>query len=119
LKNNPSNRYVACEEAGSVKAIDSKTRGTKPVTPQLLGGNPSTKAILHLMDKNDLHVKVRGDDITVTDADHTVTYKKWADQPHLILTYSFFDLTARAASEFRACAWTAANDKARELGWIA
>ena len=55
------------------------------------------------MDKNDLHVKVRGDDITVTDADHTVTYKKWADQP----------------PEFRACAWTAANDKARELGWIA
>lgn len=70
------------------------------------------------MDKNELHVKVRGDDITVTEADHTVTYKKWTDQSHLVLTYSSLDLTTRAASEFRARAWAAANDKARELGWI-
>jgi hypothetical protein len=65
-------------------------------------------------------VKVDGDDITVTghDTQYTVTYKKWADLPHLVLTYSSFDLTTRAASEFRTRAWTAANDKARELGWV-
>jgi hypothetical protein len=62
---------------------------------------------------------VDGGDITVTgQGTYTVTYKKWADLPHLVLTYSSFDLTTRAASEFRARAWKLANDKARELGWI-
>jgi hypothetical protein len=69
-----------------------------------------------MTDNDDLKVKVRGDEITVTQADHTVTYKKWADLPHLVLTYSSLDLTTRAASKFRGRAWTAANDKARELG---
>jgi hypothetical protein len=63
---------------------------------------------------------VDGGDITVTGhgTDYTVTYKKWADLPHLVLTYSSFDLTTRTASEFRARARSAANAKARELGWV-
>jgi hypothetical protein len=49
-------------------------------------------------------VKVDGGDITVTGqgTDYTLTYKKWPDLPHLVLTYSSFDLTTRTASEFRA-----------------
>ena len=61
-----------------------------------------------------------GADITVTGGgtDYALTYKKWPDLPHLVMRYSSFDLTTRAASEFRARGSKLANDKARELGWI-
>ncbi len=74
------------------------------------------------MDKHDLHVRVQGGDITVTlpGTDYTVTYKQWTALGHLVMTYSSFDLhlTTPSVSKFRARAWQAANDKARELGWI-
>ena len=50
--------------------------------------------------------------------DLTVIYRKWADQPNLVMTYASFDLALRTAFEFKACAWVAATHKARELGWI-
>jgi hypothetical protein len=67
-----------------------------------------------------LHVEVQGDEITVTEpgTDYAVIYKKWIDQPNLVMTCASFDLTMRAAFEFRARAGIAANDKARKLGWI-
>jgi hypothetical protein len=68
----------------------------------------------------DLRVEAQDDEITVTEpgTDLTVMYKKWADQPNLVMTHASFDPTLRTTFEFKARAWIAANDKARELGWI-
>jgi len=69
-----------------------------------------------------LRAEVEGDDITVTmpGTAFSVTHEKRADSPQLVMTNSRMALsvTTSAASEFRARAWPAANDKARELVWI-
>ena len=66
-----------------------------------------------------LHVEVRGDEIIVTQSGskfravyHSV-YHKPEDQPQLIVKG-----TAHGNYDFLAQAWQAANDKARDLGWI-
>ena len=66
-----------------------------------------------------LQVKVRADEIIVTQSGskfravyHSV-YHKPEDQPQLIVKG-----TPRGNYDFLAQAWQAANDKARELGWI-
>jgi len=71
-----------------------------------------------MVHEGDHQVEVSGDSITVTGPNYAVTYKKWADQPNLVMTYASFDLAGRTAHKFRARAWQLANDKARELGWI-
>ena len=69
-----------------------------------------------------LNVVVDGTSITVTmpGTDFAVTYQKRFANPHLVLTRSWVagSVDSPAISEFRARAFHAAVDKARELGWI-
>ncbi len=62
-----------------------------------------------------LHVEVSGDEIIVTQrgSKFRVVYRKSEDQPQLVVKG-----TPRGNYDFLARAWQAANDKARELGWI-
>ena len=55
-----------------------------------------------------LSVEVRGDEIVVITADFRAVYCKAKDRPQLVMR-------GRTATEDY---WPAANDKARELGWI-
>jgi hypothetical protein len=70
-----------------------------------------------------LRIEVRDDEIIVTlpDTDYRVVYHKPAREPQLIAK-SRSDREHQEAritqAEFHARAWKAANDKARELGWI-
>jgi hypothetical protein len=71
----------------------------------------------------DLHVEVRGDDIIVTlpGTKFMVTYHKSEDAPLLAPKSDWTDdpdATAVTLGAFRARAWIAAREKARELGWI-
>jgi hypothetical protein len=71
---------------------------------------------------NDLaiHVAVADDAITVTvpGTRYSVTYRK-GDDPWLLASDSYYDPAFPSRKHtFRARAYTAANDKARELGWI-
>ena len=69
-------------------------------------------------------VEVQGDDIVVTLAGTScvVTYYRAAAFPRQLLTKSHSGREDQDApmtqAEFHARAWKAANDKARELGWI-
>jgi hypothetical protein len=67
-----------------------------------------------------IHVAVVDDAITVTmpGTRYSITYRKGAD-PWLLASdiHDDRDFPSRKFT-FRARAWTAANDKARELGWI-
>jgi hypothetical protein len=71
------------------------------------------------MTARDLHVEVAGDCIIVTlpGSGYRVTYYKGADESgwHSGRTERGAALTQ---AEFHARAWKAADDKARELGWI-
>jgi hypothetical protein len=63
-----------------------------------------------------LHVEVSGDEIIVTQhgSKFRVVYRKFEDQPQLVVKR-----TPHGNYNFLARAWQAANDKARELRWIA
>ena len=72
----------------------------------------------------DIHLDVRGGDIVVDlpGTSYTATYHKPAVSPQLLAT----DLPTKddpraklTLAEFLSRAWRLANDKARELGWIA
>ena len=71
-----------------------------------------------------LRVAVQGSEIVVTasDTDYVMTYYKPANSPQL-LARSFPRKEDRRVSmtlaDFLTAAWKLANDKARELGWIA
>ena len=56
--------------------------------------------------------------VTMPGTGYTITYRKGAE-PWLLASdgYDDSDFPSRKHT-FRARAWTAANDKARELGWI-
>jgi len=75
------------------------------------------------MSARDLHVEVPGDCIIVTlpGSGYSVTYYKVADGPELVAEWHSGRTEHGAPmtqAEFHARAWKAANDKARELGWI-
>ena len=61
-----------------------------------------------------LSVEVRGDEIVVITADFRAVYCKAKDRPQLVMR----GRTATEDYELLARVWQAANDKARELGWI-
>jgi hypothetical protein len=71
-----------------------------------------------------LRVSVKGSEIVVTasDSDYVMTYHKPANSPQL-LAKSFPRKEDRRVSmtlaDFLTAAWKLANDRARELGWIA
>jgi hypothetical protein len=71
----------------------------------------------------EVHVAVVDDEIVVTlpQSHYSVTYYKPENSPQLLAKRiaDRDDLrVAMTLSEFLAAAWRAANDKARELGWI-
>jgi hypothetical protein len=69
-------------------------------------------------------LRLSGNAITVSTAEvgtsYSVTYEKLPDQPQLLMTHSWLapHITTPSVAEFRAKAFHAAVDKARELGWI-
>jgi hypothetical protein len=70
---------------------------------------------------SEVKVDLESDEIVVTKPGTTflLAYRKAVDEPRLVLTRSRMPpTTASPASEFRAQAWQAANERARELGWI-
>jgi hypothetical protein len=67
------------------------------------------------LDKLEFIVAVQGDEIIVKTLGFYAVYCKPTDQPDLIVRRS----TDTDDHELLARAWRAANDKARELGWIA
>ena len=68
----------------------------------------------------DIEVELVGDEIVVTKAPAFIlAYRKVVDEPRLVLTRSSLrPMSLASASEFRAHAFQAAVNKARELGWI-
>ena len=57
--------------------------------------------------------------VTILGTHHSITYRKLHDSPWLIASDIRDDQNSPISKwTFRARAWTAANDKARELGWI-
>jgi hypothetical protein len=70
----------------------------------------------------DLKVELAGNEIVVTrpGTDMMVAYRKTSDKPTLLITRTWLPRTETTpeASRFRAFAFQAAIDKARELGWI-
>jgi hypothetical protein len=72
----------------------------------------------------DVQLEVRGGDIIVDlpGTSYTVTYHKPAVSPQLLATYlpaKDDPRTELTHAQFLARAWRLANDKARELEWIA
>jgi hypothetical protein len=72
---------------------------------------------------SDLQIEVLHKDITVTlpGTSYTVTYHKPANSRILLAKCQSINEDQRSTvtlSEFLGSAWWAANDKARELGWI-
>jgi hypothetical protein len=71
-------------------------------------------------DDLDVQISVVGDAIIVTmpGTSYSVTYRK-RDEPWLLASDIRDDNDSPISKfRFRAQAWTAANDKAREFGWI-
>ena len=66
------------------------------------------------MEKPLLIAEVRGDEIVVRTLGFYAAYAKSSDAPQLILRRR----TDTDDHELLAGSWQAANDKARELGWI-
>jgi hypothetical protein len=66
------------------------------------------------MSKTSVQVKERQGDLVVVSGDFCAVYYKPESQPQLILRRR----TATDDHALLAAAWQAANEKARELGWI-
>jgi hypothetical protein len=69
---------------------------------------------------SDVHVSVLDDALLVTmpGTTYSITYRK-ATEPWLLASNIRDDKDSSISKwTFRAQAWTAANEKARELGWI-
>ena len=75
-----------------------------------------------MMNNHELHVELQGDYIIVTlpGTKFMGTYYKRADLPQLRAKSDWTDDADApiALGVFRARAWMAASDKARQLGWI-
>ena len=72
----------------------------------------------------DLHVEARDRDIIVTmpGTNFRVVYRKPDRGPQLVARLDYFQNEQKGPitrAQFLACAWKLANDKARQLGWIA
>jgi hypothetical protein len=76
-----------------------------------------------MTENHDLHIEVRNGDIIVTmvGATYRVVYLKRHRQPELVARLDYFQSEQNGPiprAEFLARAKRAANDRARELGWI-
>jgi hypothetical protein len=75
-------------------------------------------------DLSNLYVDVHGEEIIVAlpHSTYRATYCKSTDSSHLIMTDASSPEEPQSIitpAEFLGLAWQAANEKARELGWIA
>jgi|RhiMethySRZTD1v2_1073278.scaffolds.fasta_scaffold2964816_2 hypothetical protein len=77
----------------------------------LLVAQRQSKLLQH---RRSFQVDQRQGDLVVTSGDFCAVYFKPSDEPQLILRRR----TQTGDHELLALAWQAANDKARELGWI-
>ena len=73
--------------------------------------------------ENDLRVLVMLDAdtivVTMPGTRYSISYRKVRDMPWLVASDIRDDPDSPISKfKFRALAWTAANDKARDLGWI-
>ena len=96
---------------------------TKSMMPGRLAlPGPFCASIGLMTDNHDLHVEVRGDYIIITlpGTKFMVSYYKVGDPPQVMTKSVWTDDPDAPVTlgAFRARAWIAANDKARELGWI-
>ena len=83
----------------------------------------SSSECRQLMSHWGFQIEVRGDEIIVTlpGTNYTVTYYKPANSPQLLgkdFPMKDDNRAPMTQAEFLRLAWRAANDKARELGWI-
>jgi len=110
-----------------VAASPSALGITLPLSPKLRGGEDEAERPQHLLcwrmeSNNDLPVLVvlELDTIVVTlpGTSYSVSYRKVRDTPWLAVSDVRDDPDSQINKyTFRAQAWMAANDKARELGW--
>jgi hypothetical protein len=104
----------------------------EPIPKQLEGAVPLLQRntqtfcdmILFMRGLADIYLDVRGGDIIIDlpGTSYTVTYHKPAVYPQLLAANPPAKDDARTGltqAQFLARAWRLANDKARELGWIA
>ena len=89
------------------------------------GRRPLCYPLSDMSDPSELYVEVRGEEIIVVvpHSTYAATYCRSKDSSSLILTQvSSPDKddprSTQTAAQFLGLAWQAANDKARELGWI-
>jgi hypothetical protein len=76
-----------------------------------------------MTDLRDLYVEVHGAEIVVAlpHSTHSATYRQSTDSRHLNLVEASSPEdpgSTMTPAEFLGLAWEAANDRARELGWI-
>ena len=76
-----------------------------------------------MSDLSDLYVEVHGEEIIVAlpNSTHRAAYRKSMDLSHLIMTDASSPEdpgSSLTPAEFLGLAWQAANERARELGWI-
>ena len=108
--------HLAWRSAGGLHGLQSLVLRQLRSAPFLLYRHPMTGW--------QLHCQVRDDEIIVSlpGTTYTVTYYKPDRSPQLLARLISDKDDKRVAltlSQFLAQAWKAANDKARELGWIA
>ena len=84
-----------------------------------VGGGQAASSLIENGTSN-IEVGVDADEIVVMGTAFLLAYRKPLALPHLVVTRSRMAATATAPAmiAFRAQAFEAANDKARELGWI-
>ncbi len=91
------------------------------ISPRRCAGSEAEHAVTSFDPK--LHVQVVDDEIIVTllGTDYSVTYYKPENSPGLLakrISDSDDPRIPMRVSEFLVKAWKAANERARELGWI-
>jgi hypothetical protein len=105
----------------------SSWSATTPVAPRVKAPAEANASCYDLRMRRglaDIQLEVRGGDIIVDlpGTNYTVTYHKPGVSPQLLVSYlpvKDDPRTELTQAEFLARAWRLANDKARELGWIA
>jgi hypothetical protein len=107
--------YLRLAITGPPGAIAATTIGRLPQNLEralaLLVAQRRSKLLQH---RSSFQVDQRQGDLVVTSGDFCAVYFKPSDEPQLILRRR----TQTGDHELLALAWQAANDKARELGWI-
>jgi hypothetical protein len=115
--------HLTLREALASDQLEAFVRQEEALGVELANGSDFERALALLMaqrrsklpeDGLSFQVDEREGDLIVTSGDFCAIYFRPSDQPQLILRRR----TQTDDHELLAQAWQAANDKARELGWI-